>query len=177
MPRDNNRRKNNDRYDDRRSSRSQRGGRDSRSLRKQVSSYHPILQIFAVDKGDRISLNIKPIQTEKSSIEDVMSLDEWLFFCEQVYLGTRGYSFAGSLWESSIPQADWTGNIRLSDEQLETLKEDFDNSQGKQKKTAKKSKPPAKPKYEVPEEDNEDEEDYEEADDSEETTEENYPPY
>lgn len=151
----------------RRPSSSGRGSGRSTKKEQPKQSYIPIFALFGNDHaGGRMQIDVRTFQGEDQSIEDHLSLEEFLFFCEKLYYGET--KLTGSMWECDEKYASMSGNVRFTEEQLEELKEEYEASaeggtrreQLAQKKT--KAKPAkttrAKPRYEVPEEDEEDEE-------------------
>lgn len=139
-------------------------------------TYIPIFALFANDHaGGRMQVDIRTFQGNDASIEDHLSLGEFLFFCEQLYYGEA--KLTGSMWECDEKFATMSGNVRFSEEQLDELKDAYAESlEGglsrvqRNKKDKGQSRPAtsvkskAKSRYEVPEEDDEEEEEeYEEV--------------
>lgn len=147
----------------RRPNSSERGSGRGRQQTK--VQYCTLFALFANEhSGGRLQVDIRGFKGDEGSIEDHLSLDEFLFFCEKLYYGE--VKLTGSLWECDERFASHSGNIRMSEEQLDELKDEYQESLGGRKtKKAKAEEAPAKskrkPKYEVPEE--EDEEEYEEV--------------
>jgi hypothetical protein len=133
------------------------GGKPQYSGRK--PKYTNILTAFANDKGGWLSINFKPTR----DIQDIMTKEEFLFAMSALYDGE--YIMKVSLFESDIPQADYTGGYRVSEEELEEIKQAA--NAGKKPKVANKAK--AKPQYKIEEEEvAEEESTYEAAEEDEE---------
>lgn len=154
------RKQSNRRDDDRRNSKSNRGG--GRQQQQPKSEYFPIFSAFSNEgrNGSR-SVQFKRYETKNASIEDTLTLDQWLHLAEKLYYGE--ITLTCMLWEADERYADMTGNVRLRDDQLEEWLEDYEEpKKAASKQKTKASKPASKPKYEVPEETEEEEEDYSE---------------
>ena len=147
-------------------------GRGSGRGRQQEAKveYYPIFSLFGNEQRDgRLQIDIKAYDGKNGSIEDHLSLEEFLFFCEKLYYGEPlegedyGVKLVGSLWEMDNPSKESThsGNIRFSEDKLQAIKDEYavSISENKKKTNKTEAKPAArKPRYEVPDDD-----DYEEA--------------
>lgn len=153
-----------------RSTRRQHSSSRNKKQQQRDVEYFPIFSLFGnlhEGKGrnsDRLSIDIKAYDGKGGSIEDHLTIDEFLFFCEKLYYGEPisdddeyGVKLVGSLWELDNPTKESThsGNIRFSEDKLEQIKAEYQRSLKGTKTSAKKTH---KPKYEVPEEAEEDEE-------------------
>lgn len=155
----------NDRSDRRASRESSRTSAKGKKVEKKTN-YHTIFALFgSIKPGERIQVDIKPFDGGEGNIEDVLSIDEFLFFCEKLYygepIGDGEYAakLTGSLWECDNKYADYSGNVRWSDEQLDELKAAYETAQGgKEPKKAVKAAA-KKPRYALPNADADDEED------------------
>jgi hypothetical protein len=148
-------------------------GRGRQQQQQPTVEYFPIFSLFGNEQRDgRLQVDIKCYDGKNGSIEDHLTVEEFLFFCEKLYYGEPlegddyGVKLVGSLWEMDNPTKESThsGNIRFSSEKLQAIKDEYAASVGGSKKKTNKAEPKAaarKPKYEVPEE--EEEEEYEEV--------------
>lgn len=96
-----------------------RGGYERETVKE---DYYPIFSLFFNDNGGGRSpskLNIKRYDTDNGSIEDVITLAEWLKIAELLYYGE--IRLDGALWESDAQYATHTGNVRLTGTQIEEL--------------------------------------------------------
>jgi hypothetical protein len=130
-------------------------GRQQKEQPKQI--YVPIFALFGTEHANgRLQVDVRTFAGKDTNIEDVLSLDEFLFFCEKLYYGEA--KLTGSMWECDEKFASMSGNVRMSEEQLEELKDDYEASKSKRKVEPKQSQNSRKPKYDLPEEDDEEEE-------------------
>lgn len=167
-----NRKQSSRRDDDRRDSRSSNRGssRGGRQQQQRQSEYFPIFSAFSNEgRGGSRSVQFKRYETKNASIEDTLTLEQWLHIAEKLYYGD--VTLTCMLWEADERYADMTGNVRLRDDQLEEWLADYEEPKKASKQKPKSAKPASKPKYEVPPEDDEEEEDYEDEGEQEEAEE------
>jgi hypothetical protein len=101
-------------------------------------------------------------------MDSEISLEEWLLACEMAYKGEM--VLAVSLWETDGQFCSATGNLRLTDLDLEAIEEYGAGGKKKKAKAPAKASSSRKPRYEVPEEDDEDIEDEVEEEETEESS-------
>lgn len=104
-----------------------------------------LFSLFATEHaGERLQVDIKALEYEGRSIEDVFSLDEFLFFCEKLYYGET--KLTGSLWYKGDGNPQYSGNIRVSEDYANEIKKEYQASYTEEEpKTSKSSS------YTVPE--------------------------
>jgi hypothetical protein len=121
----------------RRNTRSSSRGRQEKPKVKYVT----LMQAFAAENGDRITVNVKrprPMGNQQE-IEDVITLDEWLYFCTQVYYGDNNFRIA--LFPSDSIEAPWSGTLSMSEEKFNQLMDAYEeDSEEQPKKSAAKHK-------------------------------------
>jgi hypothetical protein len=136
------------------------GKQASQQPAKPKLEYFPILSVFMTEKAGRYGLDFKAHQNSKQSLYDTLTKEEFLFLMAAVYDGD--YIIRGSLWDADDGINVMSGNFRLTNEDLDELREAMGGS--KQKK-AKAKKAPVKPVYVEPEEE-EEEETYDDLEDT-----------
>lgn len=138
---------------------SERTSRRATAKKLEKQTYHPIFALYANEHANgRIQVDIKAYGGDQT-IEDVLTLDEFLYFCEKLYYGET--KITGSLWECDEDYASHSGNVRFTGDQLKEIKEgaagNSEDEEEEEPAPVKKTKKVTKPKYEVVTEDEEEE--------------------
>jgi hypothetical protein len=106
---------------------SDRGSRRQPAEQQKKQVYMTLFSLFATEHaGERLQVDIKALEYEGRSIEDVFSLNEFLFFCEKLYYGEA--KLTGSLWYKGDGNPQYSGNIRVSEDYAEEIKKEYQNS-------------------------------------------------
>lgn len=106
---------------------SDRGSRRQPKEEQKKQVYLTLFSLFGTEHaGDRLQVDMKALDYDGRSIEDVFSLNEFLFFCEKLYYGEA--KLTGSLWYNGDGNPQYSGNVRVTEDYAEEIKKEYQNS-------------------------------------------------